>query len=156
MNIQPNKNKLVATTIELLKVCTSISSANIYRTERADVSSPTGIEIQEILTCMTLDLLRIVFPDGWYRSMSLSIPRTPTSSASTRRKAVILTKLYLKSSRSKVSISWKRDRPNCRVFAWNADSPRGPPVSRIGYLRKSWRDSGTCSRSFAAAGSIWK
>lgn len=65
-------------------------------------------------TCITLDLLRIVFPDGWYRSMSLRIPRTPTSSASTRRKAVILTKLYLKSSRSKVSISWNTEMD--RVF----------------------------------------
>lgn len=95
-------------------------------------------------TCITLDLLRIVFPDGWYRSMSLRIPRTPTSSASTRRKAVILTKLYLKSSRSKVSISWNTEMD--RVF-----ETRGSTSSGRVYLRKLWRDSGTCSRSFAAA-----
>ena len=85
-------------------------------------------------TCRTLDLLRIVFPDGWYRSMSLRMPRTPTSSASTRRKAVILTKLYLKSSRSKVSISWNRDGQTDRLSTRvGEDPPEGsawlPPYS---------------------------
>jgi hypothetical protein len=52
--------------------------------------------------------LRMACPMGWNRSILSSASITLVSSTSTSRKAVMLTELYLKSSRSKVSISCRR------------------------------------------------
>ena len=57
-------------------------------------------------TWIMFDLLRMLWPMGWNFSMSLSRLRVKLVSASTMRNAEMLTKLYLKSSKSNVSKSF--------------------------------------------------
>lgn len=59
---------------------------------------------------MTPLLLRIAWPMGWNFSITSNVSFTFGCSTSTILKAVILTELYLKSSRSNVSRSWKNKR----------------------------------------------
>lgn len=95
------------------------------------------------ITCITLDLFSNPFPSLENFSISLRIPRTPTSSASTNRNAVMFTKLYLKSSRSKVSMSceWQL---KFEMFYFSQH------MLAISYSQTSWRDSGSYSRSSEA------
>mgnify|MGYP004593787931 CR=1 FL=1 len=83
-------------------------------------------------TWITPVLLRIAWPIGWKRSICCRTSATFGSSRSTRRNAVMFTLLYLKSSRSNVSMSCEiRFRSsysgdlrnqycmNCKFFFWH-------------------------------------
>lgn len=70
------------------------------------------IKIKKIQTWIIPVRLRMACPIGWKRSICLKTSATLGSSRSTRRKAVMFTLLYLKSSRSNVSISWNNDDTN--------------------------------------------
>lgn len=61
-----------------------------------------------MLTCIRQLPFSIDCPMGWNRSIAWSASITFVWSTSTIRNAVMLTELYLKSSRSNVSISWNR------------------------------------------------